>query len=310
MEEGRDYRGGFVWPVVLIGAGIMFLLNNLGMVGWEVWTTLLRLWPVLLIAAGLDILIGRRFPLGSLLLAGVLVIVLVLAVQGALPATVNASASSNVDRTETVSQAIDGAERATVDIQFGSGALNVTALTSDSGQLVEGTADLSRGESLRQDYRKSGDAGYFTLGSNGSWSSGPDLLFAPEKSWNLSLNRDLPLELEVNPGAGQSTLDLVNLNLRRLQVDGGVGQVTVKLPAKGKYNVRINGGVGQVIVIVPEGVAARAQVDGGLGGVSAQGNFTRQGDAYVTGNFDRAENRAMIEVDGGIGSIVLRTLSE
>jgi hypothetical protein len=310
MEERKHYRGGFVWPVVLIGAGVVFLLNNLGVLGWDVWATLVRLWPVLLIAVGLDILVGRRFPLGSLLLAGLLVVVLVLAAQGALPVTVNAAASATVDRTETVSQTVDGVERATVDVRFGSGALNVTALTSGSDQLIEGAADLSRGETLRQNYRKNGNAGYFTLESSGSWSSGPDFLLAPEKTWDLSLNRDLPLELEVNAGAGQSMLDLVNLNLRRLQVDGGVGQVTVKLPETGKYTVRINGGVGQVVIIVPQGLAARAQVDGGLGGVSAQGDFMRDGDAYVTGNYNNAENRATIEVDGGVGQIVLRTLSE
>jgi hypothetical protein len=310
MEERRQYRGGFVWPVVLIGAGIVFLLNNLGMIGWDVWATLLQLWPVLLIAVGLDILVGRRFALGSLLLAGVLVIVLVLAVQGALPVAVNASASANVDRTETVSQAIDGAERATVDIQFGSGALNVTALTSDSGQLIEGTADLSRGETLRQDYQKNGGAGYFTLESNGSWTTGPDLFVDQGKTWELSLNRDLPLDLEIKLGAGKSTLDLVHLNLRRLQIDSGVGQVTVKLPETGRYTVRINGGVGQVIVMAPQGLAARVQVDGGLGSVSAQGNFSRQGDVYVTGNYDNAENRATVEVNGGVGQIVLKALSE
>ena len=310
MEERKHYRGGFVWPVILIGAGIVFLLNNLGLVGWDVWSTLFRLWPVLLIAVGLDILVGRRFPLDSLLLAGLLVVVLALAVQGALPVGVNASASGNVDRTETVSQAIDGAERATVDIRFGSGALNVTALASDSGSLVEGTADLSRGETLRQDYRKSGDAGAFTLESAGTWSSGPDFILAPEKTWDLSLNRDLPLDLIVDAGAGQSTLDLVNLNLRSLTLDGGVGQVTVKLPAKGKYDVRIDGGVGQVIVMVPEGLAARVNVDGGLGGVTTQGAFRRDGDNYLTGDYATAENRATITVTGGVGTVALKTLNE
>jgi hypothetical protein len=308
MEEKRHYRGGFVWPVMLIGAGVVFLLNNLGIVSWDVWGTLLRLWPVLLIAIGLDLLVGRRFPLGSALLAGLLVVVLVLAAQGALPVAVNASA--NVDRTETVSQPVEGAARAAVIIRFGSGELNVTALPSDSGQLVEGTADLSRGETLRQDYRKSGDSGVFTLASDGSWSSGPEFFFNQQKSWDLGLNRDLPLDLQVNAGAGKSMLDLVSLNLRRLQLDSGVGQATVKLPETGKYNVRINGGVGQTVLMVPEGLAVRVEVDGGLGGVSAQGEFTREGDTYVTGNFANAENRATVEVDGGVGQLVLKTLSE
>ncbi len=60
MEEKKTHRVGLVWPVILISAGMMFLLNNLGLLSWNVWGTLWRLWPVLLIAAGLDILIGRR----------------------------------------------------------------------------------------------------------------------------------------------------------------------------------------------------------------------------------------------------------
>jgi hypothetical protein len=46
--------------VILIGLGVVFLLNNPGILNWSVWDVIFRLWPVLLIAAGLDILIGRR----------------------------------------------------------------------------------------------------------------------------------------------------------------------------------------------------------------------------------------------------------
>lgn len=308
--EKRHYRGGFVWPIILIGAGIVFLLNNLGLMGWEVWQTLLRLWPVLLIAVGLDLLVGRRFPLGSALLALLLVVVVALAARGSLPAAVNAASATTVDRTETVTQTIDGANQATVNIDFGTGAFNLSALAPDSDKLIEGTADLSRGETLNKDYRVNSGVGTFTLKSAGNWSSGPDFLGDQGKTWDLSLNRDLPIDLRIDAGAGKSTLDLVNLTLRRFQLDGGVGQVTVKLPGRGQYDVRIDGGVGQVVVMVPDGLAARVTVDGGLGGVSAQGGFTRQGDVYMTGNYDAAENRASITVQGGVGQIMLKTLSE
>jgi lia operon protein LiaF len=67
--ERSPIRGSLAGPAVLIGLGIVFLLNNLGYLGWGIWDTLLRLWPVLLIAVGLDLLIGRRSALGSALLA-------------------------------------------------------------------------------------------------------------------------------------------------------------------------------------------------------------------------------------------------
>ena len=310
MEERRHYRGGFVWPVVLIGAGIVFLLNNLGVISWDVWATLLRLWPLLLIAVGLDILVGRRFPLGSALLALTLVVVLALGVRGSLP-LVNTSVSSvTVDRTETVSQQTEGVEKASVSIGFGSGALNIAALAPNSDLLIEGAVDLSKGESIRKEYRTTGGAGVYTLESTGSWSSGPDLIVSPSKNWDLNLNQDLPLELKVNAGAGKSTIDMTNLTLRRFDLDGGVGQVTVKLADSGRYDVRIDGGVGQVIIMIPQGLGARVQVDGGLGGVTTQGDFTHRGDVYTTGNYDTAENRATVYVSGGVGQTILKTLSE
>ena len=57
-ESEPTYRHGLTWPIFLIGAGVMLLLNNLGLLSWQVWTALLRLWPALLITAGIDLLIG------------------------------------------------------------------------------------------------------------------------------------------------------------------------------------------------------------------------------------------------------------
>jgi hypothetical protein len=309
MNERRHYRGGFVWPVLLIGAGIVFLLNNLGLVGWNVWQTLLQLWPVVLIAVGLDILVGRRFPLGSALLAVVLVVVLALAVQGAIPSTVTASAMS-VDHTETISEDLKGNKAASVEIGFGAGELNVDALAEGSGQLITGSADLSRNEQLNKSYSGSNGAAHFALVSHSSWSVGPEVFGDYQKSWNLSLNRDIPLDLQVSSGAGKANLDLTGLNVRQLDLKGGVGQVTVKLPMHGQYPVSVDGGVGQIVIVIPQGLAARVQTKSGLGGVSTQGAFRQNGNTYTTGDYGTAENRADIQVKNGVGAIVLKSLSE
>ena len=54
----RGYRSLF-WPVVLIAAGVLWLLSNLGIMTAENWSVLVQLWPILLIAAGLDMIVGR-----------------------------------------------------------------------------------------------------------------------------------------------------------------------------------------------------------------------------------------------------------
>lgn len=309
MDQRRDYHGGFVWPVILIGAGIVFLLNNLGIIDWSVWQTLWRLWPILLIAVGLDLLVGRRFPLGSALLALLLVVVLVLGVRGTIPGVIAAS-SVTVDRTETISQDLGDSERASVEINFSAGNLNVDALPEGSPHLIQGSVDLSRNERLSKDFGANNGVARLILDSQGSWSMGPDVLGGSEKRWDLGLTQAIPLDLVVDSGAGKANLDLTGLNLRRLDLKGGVGQVTVKLPAAGRYEVDVDGGVGQIVLIVPEDLAARIQTDGGIGGVRAEGDFSRAGDVYSTGDFSTAENRADVQVNNGIGQIVLRSVSE
>ena len=63
MNNGRKHID-LVGPTILIGIGVIMLLNNFGYLNWGLWE-IISLWPVLLIAAGLEILIGRRSLLGA-----------------------------------------------------------------------------------------------------------------------------------------------------------------------------------------------------------------------------------------------------
>ena len=48
----QPYRGSFFLPLLLVIAGILLLLNNLGVLEWSVWEEIAKLWPVLLILGG------------------------------------------------------------------------------------------------------------------------------------------------------------------------------------------------------------------------------------------------------------------
>ncbi len=66
----RRHRGGFVWPSILILLGVMFLLNNLGLIDNVTWDTIWQLWPLIFIAIGIDGLMRRNEIVGPVIMFG------------------------------------------------------------------------------------------------------------------------------------------------------------------------------------------------------------------------------------------------
>jgi hypothetical protein len=137
----------------------------------------------------------------------------------------------------------------------------------------------------------------FTLGPGGE----------AHHKWDLRLNNNIPLNLEVGLGAGQSTLDLRDLHLRGLDVRVGAGQLELNLAGRWRrgFDARIRGGVGQVNVWLPRDVAVEAVAQGGIGEISAPG-FNRSGNKYSHEPAGHSPVTIRLDVRGGIGEIRLR----
>src|SRR5438105_848230 len=58
----RRRGAGVVLPVLLIGLGVIFLLQNLGVLNREAWRSLFQLWPLLLVVIGLDLMLRDHLP--------------------------------------------------------------------------------------------------------------------------------------------------------------------------------------------------------------------------------------------------------
>lgn len=295
-------RVGFVGPSLLIGAGILLLLNNLGIVAWDTWLVLWRLWPVILIAVGLDILIGRRSLLTSALVAVALIVVL-------LGGTLLLASGMTSAGQETIAQPRSGATSASITIGPAVANLRIAA-ASDTTMLVGGTVDRLRGETLRQEAQGTNGAVTYVLESRavrglpfGATPPGGDPAI-----WDLRLGRDVPIALKVSTGIGQATLDLTGLQLTNLDVSSGVGQTIITLPGQGRFSAKVDAGVGEVIVRVPTGMAARIHVNSGLGSVDMPTGYARQGDWYVSPGYDTAANRIDLDINGGVGRIAVQEI--
>lgn len=287
----RHRPGGAVLPLLLILVGVVFLLRNYGLVPPSIWSTLLPFWPLLLILFGVDLLVGGR--VGWLTQIGIALVVLGLGagiLVGLQPAASDGAAaqpSSNVE------QALQGASRATVHVEYGAGRFETGALNDPGDRLA--TATLDGGSRIESRYRVRDGAGDLTLDVTGEgrpWFTppfhGPG---RPSTSMDVRLNPAVPLALDAKLGAADSRLDLSALKLSRLDLQTGASSVWVRLPeAAGATSGRIQAGAASLTIEIPAGVAAQIDYQGGISNLDVDetrfplvGEGSRGGRATVPG---------------------------
>jgi hypothetical protein len=195
-----------------------------------------------------------------------------------------------------------GAEAVEVNIKMGAGELQVSG---GAQALME--ADFTYRASRRPpevDYRVAGSKGFLTVRQH----RGGTVVFGSSRNeWDIRLNSQIPADLKINLGAGESTLDLAEVVLRSLTVDMGVGEM--KLDLRGRHDrnldVTIDGGIGSGTIYLPTEAGARVRVDGGIGSVEAHG-FSKNGHVYTNDAYGKSPVTIEVSIDAGIGSIDLR----
>lgn len=270
-ESRAPYRSLF-WPILFIGAGVILLLANLGVLPSITWWNLLRLWPLLLIVAGVDILLAGRAPavgaiLGLLIVGGV--VALMLAAPDTL-ATSRGLAIGNVNLLPEVGEMkhgrfveeLKGAKSARVELDLGPVHTTVNDL-GDSPNLVEAELDYlgeirlsASGDAKR---RVALDEEY----DNWRW---PLNLGGKRYEWKIGLAQGIPLDLLVDASSGSSELNLGKLTLERFEIKASSGSATVSLPA-GEYSVIYDGSSGNARFDLPAEADVEMDLDMSSGSV-------------------------------------------
>jgi hypothetical protein len=263
-------RDSLFWGLILVLIGILFLIDNLDIFDVDFWNLL---WPLLIIVLGLWVLW-----------------------------------SATLGRPEvTVEEAViplEGATRARVRVRHGAGRLRIYAGT-EPDQLLAGTF----GGGLEYQSRRTGDELDVRMRVRHiSWSFRPFPWLVGTQSardWSFGLNSQIPLALELETGAGESRLDLSDLQVTELRIQTGANSTDLLLPAHaGQTRARIDAGVASATIRVPPDVAARIRAEGGLTSVDVdQQRFPRSGRTYVSPDYETAVNKIDLDVQTGVGSI-------
>ena len=261
----RPHRS-LLWPILLIGIGLLWLLNSLGTIAAISLPYLFHLWPLLLIFLGLDVLLGRRSHLVGAVLGVVAVVVLVtVAIAGPM-----IGLERNIQvKTEHFTAPLDGATAASIHLTFSDSPVEIGSLP-DPGVLMDarlryiGLINFKVSGTAKKTVRLSRSEADFLLFNPIYWD--------PGLNWQIDLAPNIPLDLVVDGGSGESRVDLSGLDISTLKASMGSGPSMFTAPAAGgkPANIVVRGGSGPMSWIIPGDAAVEMELDGGSGSIQIQ----------------------------------------
>jgi hypothetical protein len=221
--------------------------------------------------------------------------------------TQGGGAQQDVGKMHDESKYVDlkNADSVRAQLKMGAGELHISG---GADQLMDGDFSYNVSEwKPKVSYDVSDKKGELVV-KQGSANSG-SLDGKARNEWDISLNEEVPTDLVVQMGAGESDLDLDSLTLKGVDLKMGAGKSTVDLTgdyAQG-FAASIQGGVGQATVLLPSEVGVKATAEGGLGKINAKG-LKKVGDSYVNDAYGESDVNLSVDVKGGVGQINLKVV--
>ena len=292
----RRNRPGFsLFGLLLVGIGLVLLLNTTGVLPFGIWFELARYWPVLLILIGVKLILARRAPLIGLGVASIALVATVVA----------ASVSLNVGQSDepihaTYVTPLENTEILHLGMGFFSGHV---AIRSDPSAERLFAADFS-GRPAEVIHDHSGRFSKIYLSTRGlsvEYSDGADShTLSGLVDWDLMVSPDVALDLEIRAGAADLDLDLTELNVRRLTVGAGASDIRIRLPRMAdETRVEVAVGAADIEIEVPHGVAAQVSSDVFLSSMRIDlQRFPEADGVYRSRDYATAANRVDIDIDG------------
>ena len=315
----RNHRTSVVFPVILVALGSLFLYHSWHP-NFDPWPLLWTYWPLILVFIGLariwdysrrrqfDPATGaptgpsRSFSVGATVavLAFAVVLIIVLWHGGG---SIRARNRGGFMSHEIHTVDAQGAKNVRATIRMSSGDLTIG---SDTSHLFDGSFDFREGHDTPEvRYDVSGGTGDLSIEES---RSGPNIVIPGNNhtNWSLRFGNQIPLEFDINLGAGEGLLHLRGLPVTKLDLSLGAGRIEADLTGDRKQdlNVDISGGVGEAVIRLPRNVGVIADVSGGIGSIDAHG-LKKEDDRYVNDSYGHTPATIHLHISGGIGSISL-----
>ncbi|HEY4694393.1 MAG TPA: DUF5668 domain-containing protein [Candidatus Nanoarchaeia archaeon] len=300
-SNGRQSGGFSLSALLLITLGIIFLLNNFGLLPWELWSHLWKFWPILLILFGLEIIIGRHSsPRGLVILLALIFLVPIVLILN--PLTGNPLATSK----ETFVKPLANLTRARVNFQMQSANIKINSLEASSTSAFKGEIRYSQllpKPALKED-KLSGEGSYTFSQSS---PKGLPFLSNLGNSANFELSRLIPLEINLKVTSGVLILNLSNLKVDLIEVESAAGQVNITFAKDYSTKVFIRTNAGLVSLTIPPEVAASIKTEANFKAVKLnESRFPKVGDTYKSPDFTAKPFKVEVEISGQAASVEVK----
>ena len=330
-KEKERHGSGAVWAMFLIFIGVIFLLNNLGVLPWTVWGVLWRFWPLLLVLWGVQLILGGSWFSGITIAIVSFILflaVMLLALTSAVP-TMHDYFSTHMSWFSRFSTTLtdygektkqirveepDYAGTKERDVTVSIGAATFTLVDDSSTSDFFKVDAIYSGRYGEPRVASSLKDGKLSINLSNDTDFGFHMFWFGDRSYDFTLGKpEVPTILAMKMGAGTGTINLDELKEKKITLDLGAGKLTVTLgknsiPAEG---IKLEVGAGSVTVNLPEGVGFKATYDVGIGDLKVDGAAITSGFAadgtYTSENYAGAETKLEIEVSVGAGSVNIQT---
>jgi hypothetical protein len=228
-------------------------------------------------------------------------------------------------RTESETVEVGNAETVRADIRMAVGEIEISGGASELME-AEFTFNVDELEP-RVSYDVSGTTGQLTVEHRKSEGLPLGDYDDVRSEWELIFNDDTPIDmtlslgaalgdidlrgmalssLNVEVGAGDADLWLGDGPLRNLDIEVGAGKLMLDMLADWERDLdaEITSGVGKLTIYLPSDIGVIINVEVGIASVDARG-LQKDGNTYTNDAYGESEVTLRIEIQGGIGDILL-----
>jgi hypothetical protein len=306
------HRPSIAGGLIVVTVGIIFLIANL-QPDLDFWSIAMRYWPMILIVIGLGKIFDafrirhdgsttadgqprRNNDLGISLAMLVLLAFVVFAVVHGHGRVKVLQDAQTID--------LQSAKAVTANITLPSGTID---LAGGASKLLDANFIYRERDGKPQtNYTISKDEGTLDISQE---NLSHLHLAGSGNDWRLRFAGGVPLDLNLDLGAGKGNVNLQGLDVSHADLKVGVGHLDLDLtgPRKSDLHVDIHGGIGTAVIRLPRNIGVRVHASDGLGDVNASG-FHHDGDDYTNDAVGKSPNTIYVNVSGGVGQITLEQM--